>query len=75
MKAEDKGYEVCKQFSNEQCHCYYKSRVINVMPSALITQGQYVQTFNISPIMSVSFHETKNIENVDIGELPLDQIF
>lgn len=43
------------------------------MPSALITHGQYAQTFNISLIMSVSLHETKNIENVDIGEVPLDQ--
>ena len=64
---------VCKQFSNKQRCRSYNSRVINVMPSALITHSQYVQTFNISLIMSVSLHETKNIENVDIGEVPLDQ--
>lgn len=43
------------------------------MPSALMTQSQYAQTFSISLIMSISLHKTENIENVDFGEVPLDQ--
>jgi hypothetical protein len=42
---------------------------------AFLTRSQYAQTFNISLIMTVSLHETENIENADIGEVPLDQIF
>lgn len=43
---------------------------------AFLTWSQYAQTFNISLIMTVSLlHETGNIENADIGEVPLDQTF
>lgn len=42
-------------------------------PLASITQSRYAQTSNVSLIMSVPLHETKNIENADTGEVPLDQ--
>lgn len=66
----------CKQRRNVQCHRRYNSGEINETPSGGIpTWSQYAQTFNISLIMTVSLHETENIENADIGEVPLDQIF
>lgn len=60
-------------FSNKRRHRYYNLRVINVTPLASITQSRYAQTSNVSLVMSVPLHETKNIENADTGEVPLDQ--
>lgn len=42
---------------------------------AFLTWSRYAQTFNISLIMTVSLHGTGNIENADIGEVPLNQTF
>lgn len=73
FKQKQKTMWYINNFSNEQRHCCYNSRVINVTPGAFITQSRCAGTSNISLIMSVSLHETENIENVDIGEVPLDQ--
>lgn len=54
--------------------CYYNSRTINSILLPLIKNESIGTTFNISLIMSVSLHETKDIEKVDIGDVPLNQI-